>query len=78
MLDEVLEAIQSVGFEVLDELGSLEGTKRVLDRYGEIRWQIQPLLKEKFYGNPSIEVRGTLAVRDWEIAGSVNPYSKSE
>jgi hypothetical protein len=78
MVDEVLAAIRGVGIEVLDELSSLEGTKRVLDKYGERRWLIGSLLKEKLYGNPLITIRGTLPLRDWEIAGSVNPYHKAK
>jgi hypothetical protein len=60
IVDEAIEAIRKVAFEVLDELSSLAGTKQVLDKYGEMRWQIGPLLKQKLYGSASIEVRGTL------------------
>jgi hypothetical protein len=56
----------------------MDGVKRVLDKYGEMRWQIEPLLKEKLYGTASIRIRGTLPLRDWEIAGSVNPYHKGK
>ncbi len=78
IVDESLEAIRTVGFATLDELSSIAGTKKVLERYGEMRWMIGPLLKDKFFGNPSIELRGTLPLREWEIAGSVDPYHKDK
>jgi hypothetical protein len=76
MVDEVVYAIRNVGLEILDELSSLEGTKRLIDKYGDCRWYIGPLLKEKLYENPVIQISGTLALRDWEISGSVDPYHK--
>ena len=76
-VDEVLDTIQRVGLKILDDLSSLDGTKRVLEYWGEKRWTIGPLLKEKLYGTASIRIRGTLPLRDWEIAGSVDPYHKS-
>lgn len=75
-IDEVLSAIKTVAFKVLSELSSLEGTKQILDYYGDRRWQIKPVLKEKLYGNPQSEIRGELPLQEWEITGSVNPYHK--
>jgi hypothetical protein len=76
MIDETLESVRKAAFPVLDEFASLAGTKRVFDKYGEMRWEIGPLLKEKLYGSPSIKIRGTLPLQVWEIAGSVNPFHK--
>ena len=72
----VLSAIENVGLKMLERLSTLEGVKLVLEEYGEKRWTVQPILKEKLYGNGSITINGWLPLRDWEIAGSVNPFQK--
>ena len=74
---DVIEAIKTVGVEVLNDFFSLDGTKRVLSKYGDMRWQIEPLLKEMLFGNCSVAIRGELPLQDWEIAGSVNPNHKT-
>jgi hypothetical protein len=77
IIDDALEAIRKGAFPVLDQLISLEGVKSILDYFGEARWFIKPLLKEKLYGASSVRIRGELPRRDWEIAGSVNPFHKT-
>ena len=76
MVDEALTAIRSVGLDILAELSSAAGTKRVLQKYGDMRWMIGPLLREKLFGSSSAEVRGALPIQEWEIAGSVNSFHK--
>jgi len=76
MVDEALTAIRSVGLDILAELSSAAGTKRVLPKYGDMRWMIGPLLREKCFGSSSAEVRGALPIQEWEIAGSVNSFHK--
>jgi len=48
----------------------------LLDKFGEKRLLIEPLLKKELYGTHTIRIRGTLPLRDWEIAGVVDPFHK--
>jgi hypothetical protein len=74
IVNEVVVAVKDVGLDILRELSTCNGTKQILDKYGEMRWQIGSVIKDRMYGNPSVKIVGSLPLRDWEISGSVNPF----
>jgi hypothetical protein len=59
-VEKVLKAVSEIGCEVLHELLSVDGVKRVLLKYGDRRWQIRPELREMLFGSATVEVPGEL------------------
>lgn len=58
IVDEAVGTVATIGVGVADELLTIDGIRRVLERYGDSRWTIQPVLREKLFGRNDFPLPG--------------------